>query len=161
MSKSIPYVDHCPEGDTGFQSQARNAQADGCAPGFVPPRCKTMQRITHVSTTAALETIELGPFQPLQLLALVDAASTAGTLITDLRVNGESLFTKFKSDSGDAVANGLGDVADLTFEAIRSGANPLPPTPMVDQNNQLEIDAVFGAIGDALDLFSYWGNPIE
>jgi len=154
-------ADKCPQGEgaTGFRSQARNPQSDGCAPGFVPDYCKTQLRVTHAFLTAAQEAIEVGSFQPLQLLAIIDAASTAGVTIDDLLVNGESLFTKFKSDTGDSVVNGLGDVTDLTAELVRSGLNPLPPTTITDQNNQLRILATPTAIGDVLDIYTYWGNP--
>lgn len=153
-------ADKCPqpEGASGFRSQARSPSADGCAPGFVVPYCKTQLRITHTFAAAGQDTIEVGSFQPLQLLAIIDAATSAGVTIDDLLVNGESLFTKFKSDSGDSVTNGLGAVTDLTAELVRSGLNPLPPTTITDQNNQLSILAT-GALSDILDIYTYWGNP--
>jgi hypothetical protein len=156
------YVDHCPaRAGQGFSSQARPPQIRGCAPGFVPPMCDSTRTIDTTKQAAlnTVDTIEFGPWQPLQPLAIVDGGSGADVSIDDLRVNGESLFTKIKEDSANtSIIAGLGLISNLTFEAIRSGANPFPPSPLIDQNNMLEID-VDGTVAAVVRFFIYLGNP--
>ncbi len=156
------YVDHCPvRPGQGFMSQSRPAQVRGCVPGFVPSMCDTTRRITvaKVAVAPATDVIKIGSWQPLQPLAIVDAGSGASITIDDLVVNGQSLFTKFDEDSGTvALVAGLGTVSDLTFEAIRSGANPFPPSPLTDNTNKLEI-TVGGTAAESIDFFIYFGNP--
>lgn len=156
------YVDHCPvRPGQGFMSQARPPQVRGCNPGFVPAMCDTTRRVTvaKVAIAPAQDTILIGPWQPLQPLAIVDAGSGASITIDDLVVNGESIFTKFdESSTTTALIAGLGTVSDLSFEAIRSGANPFPPSPMVDNTNKLSI-VVGGTAGQSIDFFIYFGNP--
>jgi hypothetical protein len=123
--------------------------------------CDTTRAISTTKQAAlgTVDTIEFGPWQPLQPLAIVDTGSGADVSIDDLRVNGESLFTKVKEDSANtSIVTGLGLVSNLTFEAIRSGANPFPPSPVIDQNNMLEID-VDGTVALAVSFFIYLGNP--
>jgi hypothetical protein len=114
---------------------------------------------TKQAAIGTVDTIELGPWQPLQPLAIVDTGSAADITIEDLRVNAESLITKFKEDSATpALAAGLGLISNFTFEAIRSGANPFVQSPMVDQNNMLEID-LDGVAAGVISFLIYWGNP--
>lgn len=155
------YVDHCPvRPGQGFMSNAKPPQKRGCAPGFVPAMCDTTRRITFILTAAAVDTVKIGSWQPLQPLAIVDVGSGASVAIDDMRVNGQPIFTKFDDNStvtGSLVA-GLGTVSDLTFEAIRSGANPFPPSPLTDNVNKLEID-ISGTATQVADFFIYFGNP--
>ena len=150
---------HCPDKGSGFQTQARPPATIDCAPGFVPPMCDTTRRITGAKLLAGDEDIEIGPYQSLQLLAIVDLGGVVGVSLADLLGNGESLFTKFKADQGAAfLVRGLGDLTFFTPELYRSGLNLIPPTPMFDQNNQATF-RLDGVIGATFDFLVYFGNP--
>ncbi len=151
---------HCPDKGSGFQSQARPPSRGGCAPGTVPPMCDTTRRLTGAKAGAAAEDIEIGPYQSLQLLAIVDLGAVVGVTLDDILVNGESVFTKFKADQfAAALVTGLGDLTFLTPELYRSGLNPIPPTPMTDQNNQVTF-RIGGAAAATFDFLVYFGNPL-
>lgn len=150
---------HCPDRGSGFQSQARPASLGGCAPGTVPPMCDTTIRIQGAKAVAGLESIEIGPYQSLQLLAIVDLAATPGVTLDDLLINEQSVFSKFKADVGTAFfVAGLGDLANLTPALYDAGLNPIPPTPLSDQNNQTRF-VLNGALAAVFDFLVYWGNP--
>lgn len=164
MSRAIPYADHCAtERGESFDSQSRPAQAKGCEPGHIPPRCKASRRIA--GTLAAGDTVELkyGGFQPAQPIAIVDLDSDVGILITDLKVNQHSLFYRVEGKntaSEDALAVGLGDITDMTDTQVRSGVGRFPPSPLTDQNNPLSIFMSNPTGGDLdFDFALYFGNP--
>jgi hypothetical protein len=151
---------HCPDRGEGFQSQARPASIGGCAPGTVPPMCDTARRITGAKAGPGLETIELGPYQSLQLLAIVDLAATPGVTVDELLTDGESTFSKFKVDQGQAfVVDGLGDLSNLTPALYNAGLNPIPPTPLNDALNQLSIVLNSAVGGEPFDFLVFFGNP--
>lgn len=158
------YVDHCPaRPGQGFESQSRPAQSRGCEPGFVPPMCDTTTPISGVKVNAlgTPDILKIGSWQPLQPLAVVDQGSGADVSIDRLVVNGQDIDTKFDEDTAAGAATvqqGLGLVSSLTYEALRSGANKFPPSPLVDQTNKLWI-YVDGTAAAVVAFDVYWGNP--
>ena len=150
---------HCPDEGMGFQSQARPASMGGCAPGTVPPMCDTTIRIAGAKALVGAEDIEIGPYQSLQLLAIVDLGGVVGVTLDNSFNNGESVFSKFKVDQGQPFfVPGLGDLTGLTDALYRSGLNPIPPTPLSDQSNQTTV-RLGGALAATFDFLVYWGNP--
>lgn len=168
MSNYIPaaswsYVDHCAtRPGVGFMSQARPPQNRGCQPGFVPPMCDSARLVDTVKAAALGVTDEIvfGPYQPLQLLAIVDAGSGADVSLQDVQVNGETLLSKVKDETpaGAAISAGLGLLSNFTDEKIRSGTNLMVQTPVIDQNNPVSL-FVDGTAAAVVRFYVYLGNP--
>jgi len=145
-------------------SQARPPQQRGCQPGFVPPMCDSARLIEGVKVAAlgVLDEVIFGPYQPLQLLAIVDGGSGADVSIETVEVNGETLLSKVKDETAAGanarVAPGLGLLSDWTDEKIRSGTNLMVQTPLIDQNNPVTI-GYDGTAAAVVRFFVYLGNP--
>ncbi len=164
-ASALQYVDHCAtKPGVGFMSQARPPQTRGCQPGFVPPMCDSARLVVGVKV-AALGTVDeviFGPYQPLQLLAIVDAGSGADVSIAGVNVNGETLLSKVRDTSPAGtqarVVAGLGLLSDWTDEKVRSGTSLMVQTPVIDQSNPVTIQ-VDGTAAAVVRFYVYLGNP--
>jgi hypothetical protein len=146
----------------GFTSYAPPPLTESCKPGFVVKGCKSARRYTGTFLAGALTIVlRLDPFESYQVIAIVDRASSATVTLDDWTVDGESLFTKVENENqspGFGVIGGLGAVTGLDPELYRSGLNPLPPQPFID-NTHAGLITLTGALADVLDIFVYFGNP--
>lgn len=158
---AIAYANMC-FSSGGFVSYAPPPLTDSCKPGFIVKGCKSARRYTGTFTVAGPFILTLDPFESYQVIAIVDRGTSAGVTLDDWTVDGESLFTKVENiqvaGSPFTVVPGLGDITGLDPELYRSGLNPLPPQPFID-NTHSGLITITGAIADDLDIFVYFGNP--
>jgi hypothetical protein len=153
---AIAYANACFSAG-GFRSMAPPPLADSCKPGAIVPGCKSARRLTATLVAATPTDFDVDPFASYQVIAIVDIASAADVSLDAWTVDGESLFTKVENTSG-AFVDGLGLVSSLTPELYRSGLNPLPPQPLVN-NVHPGVITFTSVLGGALDVFVYLGNP--
>ena len=146
---------------TGWLSRAQQPGQPTCSPGETPQGCQNARRIQHTFAAAATdEEIRFRPVQPLIPVAVVDINSDATVSIEDLEVDEQSLFMKVKEGAANSVVAGLGDIDGLTAELLRSGVNPFPTSPAIDQEHDLVITMqTQGAAGDIADFWLFLQNP--
>ena len=124
--------------------------------------CDSARLIEGVKAAAlgVNDEVIFGPYQPLQLLAIVDAGSAADISLEGVEVNGETLLSKVKDETlaGATVAPGLGLLSDFTDEKVRSGTNVMVQTPVIDQNNPVSL-FIDGTAAGVVRFYVYLGNP--
>lgn len=134
----------------GFRSYAPPPLAAGCAPGYIPPGCKGSIGVR----LAASAVTTVNPFQVTRVIAIMDTGSAATATITNLQVDGQSLFPPLETASTDP---GLGLISTLTPALYEAGGNPLPPMPNIDNTHPINITSGGGAVVVAYRV--YLGNP--
>lgn len=157
MQGSMQKVPAC-FGPGGYQSYAPAMIPDGCQPGFIPPGCKAVRRFTATIGAVGTVLVRVDPFQPLKVGALVTIGVASDILLTDWTVDEQSLFPRVQNDGSATFVAGLGDIDALSAELYRSGLNPLPPQPAIDNNNPAIITFTSVA-GGVLDMYIYFVNP--
>ena len=155
MSMISPETALCPG---GFQSYAPALIRDGCAPGTIPMGCKAARRISIAALAAGGTTVQIRPYQPLRIGAIVDIGSAADAMLDSWEVDSQSLFPRMQDGAANGIVDGLGLVSALTPELYRSGLNPLPPQPIINNIHWAELVFSSAAAG-ALDVWVYFVNP--
>lgn len=145
-------------GPGGYQSYAPAMIPDGCQPGFIPPGCKAVRRVTATLGAVGTLLVRVDPFQPLKIGAIVVIGAASDIILADMAVDDQSLFPRVENDGSAAFVVGLGDIDFLDAELYRSGLNPLPPQPAIDNKNP-EIITFTSVAGGVLDILIYFVNP--